>query len=484
MKRFFLFSLLFFAFGAFAQKGYEIKIKLENYNEKELLLGYHFGEKQYIKDTTKLGTDGFFTFKGDKPLDGGMYLVIMLPDKNYFQVLVSEEEQNFTMITDAKDMVEKAKFKNAPDNELFYNYMNSLTSKRDEAEKYRANMKKDSADAKKRKSWQEKLDGMDKAVKDYQWDLIKKYPKSTTALLLKASLDVETPEFKGEEKEVQEKRYWWYKEHFFDHFDFNDKRIIRTPVMNGRTDYYLNKYIIQHPDTICQGIDRILKLAKPNAEIYRYYLIQLLNTYAKSNIVGHDAVYVHMALNYYARGECPWIEKDELDKIVKNAQDLEPTLIGKTGQDLTLETRTGGRVKLYDIKTPYTILLFWAPDCSHCQKEMPDFVKFAEKWDKKGKVTMIGVCNKVTDKVKDCWSFIDEHPGMNNWLQCTDTYLLSKYIEKYYVKSTPQIYILDKDKKIIMKRIAAEQLDTVMDEIIKTDQLRLEDELKEKSKKK
>jgi hypothetical protein len=61
---------------------------------------------------------------------------------------------------------------------------------------------------------------------------------------------------------------------------------------------------------------------------------------------------------------------------------------------------------------------------------------------------------------------------------------LSKYIEKYYVKSTPQIYILDKDKKIIMKRIAADQLDTVMDEIIKTDQLRMDDELKEKSKKK
>jgi thiol-disulfide isomerase/thioredoxin len=481
MKRIFILFLCFYAFGAFAQKGYELKVKLENYNEKQLMLGYHFGDKQYIKDTTTLGADGFYTFKGDKPLDGGMYLVIMMPDKNYFQLLISDEEQNFTVMTDAKKTVEKAKFKNAPDNELFFGYMNWLTDKRDLAEKYREGMKKDSADTKKSKEWQEKLDKIDKEVKEYQVNLVKKNPKTTTALLLNASLDVETPkEMDGEAKEKQELRYWWYKEHFFDHFDFKDKRIIRTPVINGRTDYYLNKYIIQHPDTICQGVDRILKMAKPNAELYRYFLITLLNTYAKSNIVGHDAIYVHLAKEYYAKGECPWIEKDELDKIVKNALDLEPTLIGKTGQDLVLETKDGKKVKLYDIKTPYTILLFWAPDCSHCQKEMPEFVKFAEKWNNKGKVTMVGVCNKVTDKVKDCWSFIDEHPGMNNWLQTADTYLLSKYIEKYYIKSTPQIYILDKDKKIIMKRIAGEQLDSVMDEIIKTDQARMEEELKNK----
>jgi thiol-disulfide isomerase/thioredoxin len=480
-----LFTWCFFlmSFVTFAQKGYEIRVKLENYSEKQLLLGYHFGDKQYIKDTTTLDNDGYFTFKGDKPLDGGMYLVIMLPDKNYFQILISDEEQRFSLTTDAKKPTDKIKFKNAPDNQLFYDYMNWLTDKRDAAEKVRENMKKDSADTKKSKEWKEKLDKLDKEVKDYQWNLVNKYPKTSTALLLKASLDVEVPEnLQGEDKDIQEKRYWWYKEHFFDHLDFNDKRTIRTPVLNGRTDYYLQKYIIQHPDTICQGVDRILKLAKPNQEMYRYFLITLLNYYAKSNIVGHDAIYVYLAKNYYEKGECPWIDKEELDKIVKNAKDLEPTLIGKTGQDLILEKRDGSKVRLYDIKTPYTILLFWAPDCSHCQKEMPIFEKFAQKWNNKGQVTMVGVCNKVTDKVKDCWSFIDEHPGMNNWLQCTDTYLLSKYVEKYYVKSTPQIYVLDKDKKIIMKRIAAEQMDEVIDEIIKTDQRIMEEEAKKKGK--
>ena len=81
---------------------------------------------------------------------------------------------------------------------------------------------------------------------------------------------------------------------------------------------------------------------------------------------------------------------------------------------------------------------------------------------------MIAVCNEIQDKVPQCWKYIKEHPGMD-WINTSDTYLLSGYVGKYYVKSTPQVYILDKDKKIIMKKIAAEQLDTVMDEIIKMD---------------
>ncbi|MEZ4982502.1 MAG: hypothetical protein R2769_13150 [Saprospiraceae bacterium] len=40
----------------------------------------------------------------------------------------------------------------------------------------------------------------------------------------------------------------------------------------------------------------------------------------------------------------------------------------------------------------------------------------------------------------------------------------------YDVKSTPQVFILDKDKTIIMKRIGAEQMEEVMDQIILQEQ--------------
>ena len=469
MKLLYSLLLLCFSCALFAKDGYEIRVKLENYEQKQLVLGYHFGDKQYIKDTATIDNTGWFTFKGDKELDGGMYLIITLPEKQFFQVLISKGEQHFSMMTDAKMPTEKCKVKGSPDNELFYNYMQWLGAKRETAEKLRLEMKKDSANTKKVAEISAKLDGFDKEVKDYQLNLIAKNKSTLTAAILNASLDVEVPKFSGTEKEQQNNRYFWYKAHFFDHFDFADPRMIRTPVLYNRTDYYLSKLVVQHPDSLIQGVDIVMKLAKKNPETYKFYLITLLNAYAKSNIVGQDGLYVHLARNYYEKGECgSWIEKDELDKIIKNAKDIEPTLIGKTGQDLVLEKEDGSKINLYDLKTPYTLLLFWSPNCGHCQKEMPTIIDFYKKWGGKGQVSMVAVCNEVQDKVPQCWKYIKEHAGMD-WINTSDTYLLSRYPEKYYVKSTPQVYIMDKDKKIIMKKIAAEQLDTVMEEIIKMD---------------
>jgi len=47
-----LIPLFLFAINvSFAADGYKITVKLDNYDKDTLLLGYHYGEKQYIKDT-------------------------------------------------------------------------------------------------------------------------------------------------------------------------------------------------------------------------------------------------------------------------------------------------------------------------------------------------------------------------------------------------------------------------------------------------
>ena len=56
---------------------------------------------------------------------------------------------------------------------------------------------------------------------------------------------------------------------------------------------------------------------------------------------------------------------------------------------------------------------------------------------------------------------------MNIWVNASDQYIRNRYKTIYDVKTTPQIFILDKDKKIIVKKIAGEDLKTVMDEIMK-----------------
>jgi peroxiredoxin len=473
--------LFFFALNnaANAGNGYEIKIKLQNYDQTKLKLGFHYGNKQYVKDSATVDSEGFFVFKGTEELAPGIYLVILQPTSTYFEVLLNRGEQHFTMNTDLKEIVKKIKFKNSPENDLYYEYLNKLTDKRETANKLKAEMKADSTKQDKNK---EKLEKLDKEVADYQKDILKNNPKSLTAAIIKATKDVDVPSFEGTEDEVKNKRYFWYKAHFFDNFDMTDERMIRTPLLFNRVDYYMSKLLIQQHDTLIEGVDRVLDANKSVSDAFKFFCTHFLNFYAKSEYIGQDAIYVHLAKKYYAvEGLTPWVDKAQIEKIVDNANSIEPTLLGKKAADFELTTRENKKVKLYDIKADYTVVAFWAPDCGHCQKEMPAIISFWEKWKSKG-VEVISICNRYTpDKIPECWKFLDERPGMK-FTTGVDMYLQSSTQSNYWIKSTPMIYILDKDKKIVMKKIQAEKLDEIMDEVIKVENARLAEELEKKKK--
>ncbi len=55
---------------------------------------------------------------------------------------------------------------------------------------------------------------------------------------------------------------------------------------------------------------------------------------------------------------------------------------------------------------------------------------------------------------------------MDIWMNASDAYLRSRFKQKYDVSSTPQIYVLDSDKKIIMKKVGSDQLSKVMDHFL------------------
>ena len=46
-----------------------------------------------------------------------------------------------------------------------------------------------------------------------------------------------------------------------------------------------------------------------------------------------------------------------------------------------------------------------------------------------------------------------------NWINVHDPHGITRFKSKYDIYSTPVVYVLDKDKKIIAKRIGVEQLE-------------------------
>lgn len=472
MKRIFsTLSLVFFAFCVFAHSnvagGYKIRVKLDNYPQQELILGWHYGDKQYVKDTVSVGADGWFTFQADTLLPCGVYLLVLKPDNNFVQVLIGGDDQEFSITGDAKDAVNTLKIKGSEDNEVFYEYLRYLNKRRPETDTLRAQLARVKGNAMDSIRLADQINAIDKQVKKYQADLVAKYPGTLTSKIIRSSIEPEVPDFKGDAKEVQRLKYYWYRAHYFDNIDLTDACLLHSPILFSKVDYFVQKITPQHPDSINAAIDQLLAQMKSSPENYKFFLIHFLNFYAKSTFVGMDACYVHLAKKYYCADQAPWMKKEDVEKICDNAARLEPILIGKIAPNITVKTRDNQPVSLWDVDADYTVLFFWDPECGHCKKAAPHMVEFAQKFKDRG-VKIFAVCTAVTDKAPECWKSAEEK-GFSDllFLNTYDPYIQSRYKTLYDVKTTPQIFILDRKHEILMKRIGGEQLAQVMEEVMK-----------------
>ncbi len=399
IKKYGLLMLTFFGgfFSLMAQEGYKIEITMDNYGSDTLLMGYHYGDKQYIKDTCIINSDGKFLFQGEESLDPGVYLVVMRPDNNYFQLLIDNGDQHFSAHTDAKAPSDKMRLQGSKENELFYGYMSYLAEQRPKAQGLQEKIKAGSSAEKEQ--LQGELKKINESVAQYQKDLINNNESSLAAAFVKSFLESPMPEFTGDDQSVQMQRYRYYKAHYFDNIDLADSRLVRSPFLFQRVDYYLNKLTPQHPDSIIVSIDYLLGKMTPAEDTYKYYLVHFLNTYAGSKIVGMDAVYVHLAEKYYATGKAPWTDEEQLKKIVDNGKALKPLLIGKIAPDVKMmeidiegtiaaeneeneykRWKSKRDITLHETATPYTVLFIWDPDCGHCKKSMPKMIEFYENY--------------------------------------------------------------------------------------------------------
>lgn len=451
----------------FAQTGnYDIDIKINNYENDTLVVGYYYGDKQLVKDTLLSEKKGQFKLAGKDTLDNGVYILLTYPDVAYIQFHVNEGEKDFEIEYDYENKND-VKFKGSKYNQIFQDYLNTLNDLRPKAEVLRDTIKALTAAKKDANSFEAELNIIDDKVIAMQKRITEDNPECIAAMILKASEEPEVPNFADDEN-PQLRRFQYYKEHYFDNIDLGNPLTLNIGILTQKIENYNKKLTSNHPDSIINSLDYLLGKMKPAEKTYRYYLSTFLNEYGKSKVIGYDAIYVHLVDTYYQSGKAPWVSEENLLKIIDNANKIRPALLGQIGSDLTVYAEDGKtEVKLSAIDFEYLILLFWAPDCGHCSKMMPGFVEFNKEWEASG-IKTFAICTKHQDKTKNCWEKLEEK-NMLGFINGADQYHRSRFKLKYNVSTTPKVFILNKEREILMKNIGSDQLQEVMIEILKKD---------------
>jgi hypothetical protein len=471
MKAFSLFLLACaLCVSSFAQNGYAINLTLKPYKNEYVYLGYHYGKIKALADSVKLDANSKGVFKGKEKLQGGIYFVVS-PSKQILFELLIDKQQNFSISADSA-APDKAVFTNSPDNTLFQSYSQTLNKIGSEMNTLRTNLSKSTSKADSAKI-QDEWQKANARMQAYRNDVEAKNPTSFLAALLRAMKEPKVPEASNMPGGKYDSLYAYnyYKSHYWDGVSFSDERLIRTPeqIFEGKLNKYYENLVPPVSDSIIKEVDKMLDASSGNKEMFKYLLTHFIQDYINPKYMGLDAVYVHLFEKYINNNpKVDWFTDKYKKYMSDRAYSLMANLIGLPAQDLLMTDTSGKLQTLYEVKSNYIVLCFWDPTCSHCKEMVPKLDSmYQNKWKKEG-VKIFGV---MVDGGKAAWLNYIRENNLKDWIHAYETDEQKdevsnagkpSYKQLYDVFQTPVLYLLDKDKRIIAKKLTYDQVEEVL----------------------
>lgn len=441
--------LVIFALPLLSRAQTNIKITVDGLEASEVLLGYHLAEQKYVEDTLSVGSGGEILLDYEETLRPGLYFLYA---ESYYQEFVLNEP-SFSLNL-GQNGFESFEVVGSPENELFKRFQVSGT----EIQRKRNELTKQLETASSDDSVQ--LITAMQALRDEgvaaRKALIAEQPDLLISKMLALMQPIDFQEFSeiADERERKIASYLDYRQKFKKRLDFNEKGLLRTPVFKSNVIKYFKDVIRpQVPDTLSQEIDEVLSTVADDPIAFRYWLVTLLDFYQASTTMGHDAVLVHILETYYLSGKADWIEESALEKMKEEVAFLKPNLIGKPAPPLSLIDTLMNPVNVLDLPDEYVVLFFYDPECGHCKKKTP--VLLDAYYDLKDLgAEVVAVC--VPTDIEGWKNYIKDR--QLDWINLSDPFKRSNFRADYDIRSYPRVFVLDKERKIIAKRLAVEQL--------------------------
>ena len=219
--------------------------------------------------------------------------------------------------------------------------------------------------------------------------------------------------------------------HFWDGIEAFDGPTDDNPVLASQLDFYFDKMVAPLPDSITLEISRLIERTENNTDLRDFILWHLLERYRHPEYMSQDQVFVWLYDEYFSQLEIKDLYEANLAMIREKAERLRRLTLFNIAPDIKINDS----LVLQSVESAYTVLFFYDHDCEVCQQEMRD-------------LDSVCVAHPEITALK-----ID----MNN-----DAQGLDELYDTYDIETTPLIYVLDRDKRIIAKKIRAKQIELIV----------------------
>lgn len=217
--------------------------------------------------------------------------------------------------------------------------------------------------------------------------------------------------------------------HYWKHFDFSDTTFISRPEI---TEQAFVNFIDLLPQvsfaTASKVLHDMMRGAEVDSAMFAHFIDMSERYLYDPNSPFRNGEYYILILEEVIKSN----RLPELYKVRPRYQ-LEMALKNRVGQkatDFTYTTSRGRKAELYSTPRKKILLFFFRPDCPSC-KETKEYV----------------VRNDIDRRIAIIWVNLDK-----------DTHLDSLYD----LRATPTLYLLDKDKTVLLKDAPIEQIETYL----------------------
>lgn len=131
--------------------------------------------------------------------------------------------------------------------------------------------------------------------------------------------------------------------------------------------------------------------------------------------------------------------------------------LGHAAEDFNYSTPSADQGSLYKIDAPLTLLLFYDPDCENCRETISQLSnsKMLKAMQRKKELQVLAIYT--ADNLGLWKDYASSIPA--EWINGSDKQQIHKQ-KKYDLRAFPTFYLLDKDKKVLLKDA---YIDVVMD---------------------
>ncbi|MCB0805890.1 MAG: redoxin domain-containing protein, partial [Bacteroidales bacterium] len=446
MKKILIAVFVFFGFFTFAQN-HSIQIQIKNLPPTDVYLADFYGDKNNMLDTAFPDTSGLFSFQMKQIYPAGMYRVFL--DKDVFFDLIYNLE-DIKIQSEFEYLYDSLKVLKSEENKIYYTYLkagNAYQRKFDLLAPLVTYFPQNDS------FYTQARDKYIRVQKNYIAlinNLIEKNPDSYAVKVIKRRQPIY---FEPGMNDRERREY--VIDHFFDNVDFSDVDLIRSNVYTTLAIEYMSLYSNpnlnqdQLQDEFIKAVDEIMLNTMQNNLVYEFVVEYLVGGFERYHF---DKVLDYIAENY-APEQCENEErKTDLQTRLKKYAELS---VGKPAPDINLPDEQGRMVNLYDIDTKYTLVIFWASWCPHCNEMMPKIKNIYESSLSSDKMEILSVS---IDNDNAEWQ---KNLSENNypWIDVSDLKGWdSPAAIDYNIYATPTMFLLDKNKKIVAKPITFDEL--------------------------